>query len=349
MPEKICPMCGRSSREVPFIGNLCADCFVKRYGVAYVPKSIEFVYCRSCFAHKDQGRWSDPYESLVESLIDYLTSKLALKLRPVPPIEEVEISSVRVERAEGGAVARVRLEGRYGDVRVGDEVLVAVQERAGLCPICASRRTGGGYRAVVQLRAYPTSMSESPSLRSDVDKVVRSLGDEVVKVEDVREGVDVYLRDVQAARSLAMRLRAQWKARVVETVKGGGRGAKLYVSVRLASIAPGDVIEFQGHPALYLADSHSGLLLVDLDTGRRLSVSVEELWAEGFRPYAGEGLRRLMVISRTGGSTVMSDGTSNFVEVPDGQMESFVDEVREGQEFLVYLSSKRVYLIKRVG
>ena len=349
MPEKICPMCGRSSREVPFIGNLCADCFVKRYGVAYVPRSVEFVYCRSCFAHKDQGRWSDPYESLDESLIDYLTSKLAAKIKPVPPIEEVEISSVRIERMEGGTVARVRLEGHYGEVRVSDEVLITVQERAGLCPICASRKTGSGYRAVVQLRAYPTPLSKSPSLRSDVERVVRSMGDEVVKVEDVKEGIDVYMRDVQAARSLAMRLRSQWKAKVVETVKGGGRSAKLYVSVRLASIVPGDVIEFRGRPALYLADSHNGVLLVDLDTGHKFTAGVDELWAEGFKPYAGERLRRLMVVSRTGSSTVLSDGTPNFVEVPNSQVESFVDEVKEGQEFLVYLSNRRIYLIKRVG
>jgi len=91
VPERICPMCGRSSKEVPFIGNLCRDCFVKRYGVAQSPSQVEFTYCVSCYAHRAQGRWSAPYPDLRESLRDYVMSQVVPRLRPLGLVPAPEL------------------------------------------------------------------------------------------------------------------------------------------------------------------------------------------------------------------------------------------------------------------
>ncbi len=346
MPERICPVCGRSSTEVPFIGSLCRDCFVKRYGVARAPEQVEFTYCRSCLAYKYQGRWSDPYMSLDDSLADYLTSLLTQRSKPVEPLESLTVRSIRIERHEGGLAALVTYEGSYRDITVEEVKVIRVVARPTLCPVCASRRSGEGYRAVVQIRAYPRPLSEDREVRRLVDSIAKSLSDEIVKAESVKGGVDIYLRDVQAARAMVARLRSEAMIRLVETVKGSGPKAKLYVSARIATIRPGDVIEFMGSPHLFLSETPHGLLLVDLRSGSRKFIRPEELWSHGFKPYEGPELHKYMLLSR-GGDLVVLVGPEGSLEVPKSQLEAFVENLQEGQEFLVYLGDRRVYLLRR--
>ncbi|MFZ8792368.1 MAG: NMD3-related protein, partial [Acidilobaceae archaeon] len=52
---RICPRCGRSN--VGFVGVLCSDCYVEVYGVASVPGSLDFTYCKICGSYKLQGQW----------------------------------------------------------------------------------------------------------------------------------------------------------------------------------------------------------------------------------------------------------------------------------------------------
>ncbi len=346
MPEKICPMCGRSSAEVPFIGNLCRDCFVKRYGVARAPESLDFSYCVSCNAHRDRGRWSAPYEDVRESLKDYIVAQLATRVRPVEPLSEVVIRDVELGDGTPPRVAYVKVEGAYGDVRVSDTIVVSITPRPTLCPICASRKTGLGYAAVVQVRSYPRPLSDDEYIVRLVRRLVTSLGDEVVKVEELREGVDVYVRDRSSARTLAARLRAEAGAKVIETFKGGGPSSKLYISARLPTIKPGDVLDLHGRPMFYLTKTPHGFLLIDLDSGARRVLSPEELWSADFRPYDGSNVRRAMLLSREGDRYVFTwEGGS--LEVPASDVTLLTEEAVEGQEFLVYLSRRRVYVLRR--
>ncbi|WP_148217204.1 NMD3-related protein [Acidilobus saccharovorans] len=346
MPERICPMCGRSSREVEFIGSLCKDCFVKRYGIARLPEQVEVTYCTSCHAHRTSGRWSDPYPSLEESLTDYLEAYLANKVKPVEPLESVGIDGVRLELQGGTATAYVDLEGSYGDVKVKGTAVVKVMLKPTLCPVCSSRKTGEGYTAVVQLRSYPRSISEVRRLSERVQRIVASIGDDIVKVEERKEGLDVYVREHSAARVLATRLRSEFNAKVIETYKGRGDRLKLYVSVRLATVSPGDVLEVDGTPYFYMGDSQNGLLLINLETGKRAVMTPDELWDQGFKLYEGQNLERMMLLSRQGNRYVLV-GDEGSIEVPSDQVEAFTESVNEGDHFLVYLSRRRIYLVRR--
>lgn len=347
MPERICPMCGRSSSEVEFIGNLCKDCFVKKYGVAQVPQQVEVTYCASCHAHRISGRWSDPYQDLEESLEDFLYAYLSGRVKPVPPIEEVTIKSIRVERAKGAATAYVELQGSYRGVTVEETAVVSLVMKATLCPVCASRRSGEGYTAIVQVRAYPRRIEDVRGLRRALDKLIMSVGDDVVKVEELKEGLDVYLRDHQGARVLASRLRSEFNAKVIETYKGRGDRTRLYVSVRLATVSPGDVLDVGGEPMFYLGDSRNGMLLVDLGTGRRVFRTPDELWSDGFKLYEGPELTGLRLISAQGGTYVFVGDGGESLEVPKDRVEPFVESLEEGQRFIAFLSRSRVYLLRR--
>jgi len=346
VPERICPMCGRSSKEVPFIGNLCRDCFIKRYGVAQSPSQVEFTYCVSCYAHRAQGRWSAPYPDLRESLRDYVMSQVVPRLRPVAPIQELVVKEVELGEGQPPREVYVRVEGVYEGVRAEEVKVIKVVPRPSLCPVCAARKSGEGYTAVVQLRAYPRPLSGDKEVARLVRRLIESMGDEVVKVEEVKEGLDVYLRDHGAARALATRLRSEAGARIVETFKGGGRKVKLYVSARLATIRPGDVIEVEGRPLFYLTFTPQGFMFIDLDRGGRKVIPPEDLWDKGFKVYEGPNLRRAMVLSKEGGKYVLFwDGGS--LEVPSSDVVLLTEEASEGQEFLVYLSQRRVYLLRR--
>ncbi len=346
MPERICPMCGRSSNEVPFIGSLCRDCFVKKYGVARAPQSVEFTYCVSCHAHRDRGRWSAPYDDLPESLRDYLIAQLANRVRPVEPIQEVAIVDVELAEGEPPRSAYVRVEGRYNDVVVSDVIVVSVTPRPTLCPICASRKTGSGYSAVVQVRSYPRPLAEDKFSLDLVRRLVESLSDEVIKVKELREGLDVYVRDRSSARTLAARLRAEAGARIIETYKGGGLRSKLYVSVRIPTIAPGDLMSVDGRPMFYLAKTPRGFLLIDLESNGRMVMTPEELWSSEFGPYEGDNVRRAMLLSRQGDRYVFT-WDAGSLEVPASQVVILTEDAAEGQEFLVYLSQSRVYILRR--
>lgn len=346
MPEKICPMCGRSSAEVEFIGNLCKDCFVKKYGVAQLPGQVEVTYCTSCHAHRSMGRWSDPYESLEESIADYLEAYLANRVKPVEPIEEVTIKGLRLEIAGKEARAYVDLEGRYGSVTASETAVVKVILKPTLCPICSSRKTGEGYTAVVQVRSYPRPL-KGEALRR-LRRIIDSVSEDVVKVKELKEGIDVYMRDHPTARVLAARLRSEFNAKVVETFKGMGEKVKLYVSARLATLSPGDLIEVEGSPMFYLGDTKNGMLLVNLDTGKRVMMSPERLWDSGFSLYQGQNLKSMMLLSRQGNRYVLvSDEDS--IEVPSDQVEAFTESLNEGERYLVYLSRRRIYLVRREG
>ncbi|MGC9071477.1 MAG: NMD3-related protein [Acidilobus sp.] len=339
-------MCGRSSREVPFIGNLCKDCFVKRHGVATAPQSIEFTYCPSCYAHRERGRWSPPYEDLRSSLTDYLISHLTSRVKPVEPLEEVAIADIRLGEGEPPRTAYVTVEGRYDDVSVTDVIVVTVDPRATLCPVCSSRRTGGGYTAVVQVRSYPRLLKGEKETQDLVRRLIDSVGDEVVKVEELGEGIDVYLRDHSSARALAARFRSEAGAKVIETFKGTRSRSRLYVSVRIPTIRPGDVVDFGGRPMFYLASVPRGFLMVDLETGGRRTVSPDELWSSDFSLYDGSNLRRAILLSRAGDYYVFFwEGGSLEVQAKDVII--LTEEASEGQEFLVYLSRRKVYVLRR--
>lgn len=346
MPERICPMCGRSSREVEFIGSLCKDCFVRRNGIARLPEQVEVTYCTSCYAHRASGRWSDPYSSLEESLTDYLEAYLANKVKPVEPLDGVSIDGVRLELQGGAATAYVDLEGSYGNVRVKGTAVVKMLLKPTLCPVCSSRKTGEGYTAVVQVRSHPRPIGEVKHLGERLRRIVASIGDDIVKVEERREGLDVYVREHSAARVLATRLRSEFNAKVIETYKGRGDRLKLYVSVRLATVSPGDVLDVGGMPYFYMGDSQNGLLLVNLDTGKRATMSPEELWDRGFKLYEGQNLERMMLLSKQGNRYVLV-GDEGSIEVPSDQVEVFTESVNEGDHFLVYLSRRRIYLVRR--
>lgn len=357
-----CPRCGREGVE--FIGPLCADCYREVYGVARVPGRVDYVYCTMCGSYKLQGVWSQAPGSGGEALVEYLTILLSQKVRPTEYIEEAWVEGVeplKPFRGSGIHPVRVRVGGRSAGVTVEDEVVVEVNVKPSVCPVCTAKATARGYEAIVQVRSSEGRLS--PQLRRSVEDFVkrldRRLSEAVVKVEERREGVDLLVYDHSSARMIASKIKAAFMGRTVETYKligrkpDGSRRGRLTVAVRIPDIHPGDLVEVGGRPTLYLARARGGGVFVDLRSGREVLIPADELWERGFRRMGRPAeVRRVMLLSRSGPTTVFLDGESGYTRVMEydsRDVRVYVDDFREGEEYLAYTAGRRIYIISKAG
>ncbi|GAB6148159.1 NMD3-related protein [Stetteria hydrogenophila] len=356
-----CPRCGREGVE--FIGPLCVDCYREVYGLARLPKRVDYVYCASCGAYKLQGAWQQPAGGPEEALVDYLTLLLTRRLRPTEHVDEAWIEGVeplQPFRGPGIYRARVRVGARAGGVVAYDDVVVEVNAKPSLCPLCTAKATERGYEAIVQIRSSEGRLSKGlkRSVEAFLSRLKGKLGDAVVKVDERREGIDLYVYDHASARMIASKLRAAFMGKTVETYKlvgrkpDGSRRGRLTISVRLPDINPGDVVEVGGRPMLYLAGARGGGLFVDLRSGRETVIPGDELWERGFRRVDEAGLRRVMLLSRSGPRAVLLDADSGYERVIEADVRDlrvYVEDFREGGEYLAYLAGSRIYIIREAG
>ena len=358
---RVCPRCGRRGGEAGLIGPLCRDCYVEVYGLARLPPAVDFEYCALCGAYRLSGGWNEGLGSVEETLREYLVIVLSRKLRPTEHVEEAWVEGVELLEPHGPGIRRVRVRvgGRSGVVVAREDRVVGVNVRPSVCPVCASRRTARGYEAVVQVRSSSGRMGER--LRRSVEEVLLGLDtrlrEAIVGVEERREGIDLLVLDQSSARLIASKIRAAMLGKTVETYKlvgrrpDGSRKGRLTVSVRLPDIEPGDLVDVGGRPSLYLARTRGGALFVDLGSGREVVYTAEDLWGLGFERHpGGPELRRLMLLSKEGGSMVFLDvdkGYQDVIEVPRGLVRDYSGGLREGEEYLAYLAGRRIYIIRR--
>ncbi len=357
---RICPRCGRSSREVPFIGPLCRDCYVEVYGVARLPERVVFTYCQYCGRYKYQGGWNEPTGSVEDTLVNFLHMYLTKKLRPTEHIEEAWIREIRLERPFTGPgiyTARVVVEGESNGVIAREEKLVRVQVNAAVCPYCTNRITKRGYNAVIQVRSSSGRLDKG--LRERIDSFLAgmapSLADAIIGVEEEKEGFDLLVSDPSVARMIASKMRSAFLAKTIETFKlvgrnpDGSRKGRLTISVRVPDIKPGDLLVIGDEHYFYLARSRGGAIMVNLDTGREEHFDSDHLWSMGFKEYpGGVELRRYMLLSRGPSTTVFLDAETGYervIEVPSDTVRVYVSDFREGREYKVFLAGGRVYVV----
>ncbi|MCE4629469.1 MAG: hypothetical protein F7C82_04245 [Desulfurococcales archaeon] len=363
--SRICPRCGRSESEVEFIGPFCRDCYIQVYGVATLPKQVDFVYCQYCGRYKYQGGWNEPTGTIEETLIDYLTFYLTRKLRPTEHLDEAWISEIRLDKEFVGPAiynAFVKINGRRGDVEVIEEKIVTVKVNAAVCPVCTRRITKRGYNAILQIRSSEGKLSENLRERVNVflsENLSGRLAESIIGFEEHKEGFDILIEDPSIARMIAAKLKSNFMAKTIETFKlvgrnpDGTRKGRLTISVRIPEISPGEIIMIDGKPYLFLAVSRgNNLLLVDLETGREEHMSIDVLWQKGFQPYpGGVDLKRYMLISRDKNTTMFLDAESgyrNVIEVPTSTVKVYVDRFIEGREYKVFLASNMIYVVEEI-
>lgn len=211
--QKVCPSCGASESEKPFVGNFCIQCYLKLYTPVVVPEEFKVKLCPRCQALR-LGRWVRDWS--YEDVLKYLSSKVKIKL------ENSDVS---------GSIRENKLFLKISGFEQGQFVelefqipIVFVKE---VCPSC-SRKAGGYYEAVLQLRGK--GVEEVLEKIEFLVSQAKGPMDFITKIERRKEGIDVYLGSRKLASRLISELSKDFKFKVRSSIKlhGVKNGKRVY-------------------------------------------------------------------------------------------------------------------------
>ncbi len=173
--DKVCPGCGVESSKKKFAGEFCIDCFSARVKLE-VPRVATITQCRSCGRIKEGNAWVAGNERNIEKFVLAKVkgkfSNARVELEPAPKIIFlVDIGDSFVEIARNFELRR----------------------DGGTCTDCG-RKAGGYFEAIIQLRGDFEKIARAQG------KLERKLGGgaAITRVEELREGVDLYVSSKKA-------------------------------------------------------------------------------------------------------------------------------------------------------
>ena len=205
--EKICIKCGITSKEKPIIDVLCIDCYDFK---VKIPKEITIERCKRCGKYKIKGEWK---ELSIEEVKEYIINKI----RGDFEFGELDLKNKRVV-----------LYFYKGDVETSRAFNYNAEIRTGLCRQC-SRISGNYFEAIIQLRGDPKYIEKEG--RRIAKKI--SKDSFISKIEDKREGVDIYVGSSKLALQIIRELGYSYKlSRKLHGLKQGKRVYRLTIALR---------------------------------------------------------------------------------------------------------------------
>ncbi|WP_457590658.1 60S ribosomal export protein NMD3 [Geoglobus sp.] len=237
-----CASCGRES-EYP----VCGKCLSTRISPVEVPPVVEITMCSRCGEYR-LDRWR------AVSLEDAVEFHLS---RGVHVHSELSVETLEFEPV-GDVVGRYvfRLSGMLRDYPYSYETFFEVRVRKIACERC-SRQAGGYYEAIIQIRADNRSLRNeeldriSEIIAHSVEREHTNPRAFISKIEERKEGIDVYFGDKRLAQKIARNIAKTFGAEIKESSKIAGRddGRDFYrftYLVRLPEYFAGDVVEDDG-------------------------------------------------------------------------------------------------------
>ncbi len=344
-----CIKCGRTGQLVD--GRLCPNCYLEVYGLGVFPKTIRVTVCSRCGAYKFHGRWF-PGADGIEDAVKLL---LQVSFRPTEHVDYYRIESLElVHDKYHGDYARVRVVGRLKGFNEEYErdYLVRISIVKQLCPSCF-RRAAGAAQAVVQVRGWGGRLSEElrERLYEFLSNLPAAVMDNVIEIEEVREGINVKVLDHATARLIASKIRAAFAAKVVESHKlvgrrsDGKRLSKLTISVRLPFFSQGSIVDYDGRLALVEEITGGYVYVKPLGSRRRHRVPLDKSWTLLTEPYDARK-QRVMVAAITPSSIHLQllEGGYEYMEYRRRDL-VVVYEPNPGQEAYLVEYRGKLYLL----
>ena len=212
---KSCPNCGKdeSAFDEPFIGAFCPDCFSSKKILFEVKQPLELEFCQKCGKARFTGVWEYPNS---ERLAMYLTGKIRSEYQfTVKPLglttPENNMLQIEVE---------ISLELPQGSTAV-KKTTRTVTLLPTQCVSC-SQRSGGYFEAIIQLRGDAAKIARRTAL------IKAMVGNEsfVAKVEELKEGTDIYVGNFRTATDVLSKLKLTYTQ--ANKLAGKKRGKDLY-------------------------------------------------------------------------------------------------------------------------
>lgn len=253
--KRFCYRCGALEAEKgPLIKGLCQRCFAEENRLLQVPAELEVTICGRCGGHLIGKRWHDAGEgdptanavraTVLSSLkVARLTDAGMKFLRP-HDVPELELQ-VEPELAEG--MIKIRAHGKVHELQVKpqlEDARIKFALKRTTCDICGLK-SARHYEAILQVRGKLTREE-----RSEIRKMLQQLAAEagkrnraafIANVEELREGLDLYVNPVSLARRMASMLKSGFgaevkkSAKLVGQTKDGRQKYRFSILVRLPS------------------------------------------------------------------------------------------------------------------
>ncbi len=245
----ICVECGDESASL--LDGCCAKCYVKHTPILQVPEFLDLEFCAHCGARHVGSHWHDVAEDMPIEWIRQESSRQAIQVHS--ELRNVVLEDEEIQQDAKHFKVNARVHGTLEGLPVSDEASFTTRVRRGVCDRC-SRRMGGYWAALIQLRATDRHVSERELERSHkvvAEELHRGLtsGNRLAflqKESAMHGGWDYYIGDIDAARNVSRILQGRLNAKVQETAKLVGRrnGEDVYrvtFLVRIQLFAPGDI------------------------------------------------------------------------------------------------------------
>ncbi|MDD5022807.1 MAG: NMD3-related protein [Candidatus ainarchaeum sp.] len=203
----LCPKCGAKSSERQFVGPFCVKCYNFKFEI---PKKVRIVECTRCKKIWVNEGWV-PYNK--KAIEKYVASKF-----------KGDFEKLDYYLDSGTAVAYYNVD---GEIHMINREFQTKFEKT-ICPSC-SRRSGGYYEAIIQLRG------DRHRINSNSKKLITLLGSKtfVTKVEEKREGIDLFVGSSKAVFELLKEISYSYKiSRKLFTQKEGRRLYRTTFAIR---------------------------------------------------------------------------------------------------------------------
>jgi nonsense-mediated mRNA decay protein 3 len=178
-----CPTCNRSSDDCLFVGDFCEFCIAEKLRKK-IPKGMTIFQCRFCNRVKVGNTFIEPGN---EKRVLGKAIKHMLK-------NEYEVGVLEFGRNNiAKCMLTKALDG--GDIKF--EVDITIKRLHETCQRCF-RISAGYYQGIIQLRGDRSKMDR---MMGKLSRYEERRGGYITKVEDVSNGIDIYVSNKEAANN----------------------------------------------------------------------------------------------------------------------------------------------------
>ncbi len=229
---RVCPGCGATSGEKEFIGQFCIDCYLKDHPDLVVFHKLELPVCVHCGRVKVGGKWYEPSEAILKK---YMKSRMKTDL------EKPDLILDHISVKNSGIELKVKICGLIENSHICLDRDLYIKFLKTQCPVCAKMK-GDYWEVKIQIRGPREKQQE---VLNDMEKLAESISMKdararVIRVREIKEGIDVYVGSKKIARDLVKRMKNKFHAEIKRTRKLTGedahKGKRIYketFSVRL--------------------------------------------------------------------------------------------------------------------
>ncbi len=306
MTRTFCHVCGRITSDL--YENKCQRCFIKEKSFLRLPK-LSVRVCRGCLRYFKKGRWNHAGDTLEEVLKKacLYALKESLYVEMENPKVDIQVEEpVKASNKVYHVKCTARASGEVSGIKCADEAETNVKVTLELCNDC-SRRAGGYYEAVLQLRGGTDAVT------SKVDELLSTLSREqrasVTRMTKLKEGTDLYFASTQVCRKGAKTLMDKYGGSLKESAhlqgvnKSGKSVYRVAMSLRLPDLKENDVIVFEENVYQVLGFGGGGASLFDIENRKKLSLPFKSL--ESAEKLEGEVIKAVVLEAVPGRIQVM--------------------------------------------